>query len=95
MHYKALSLGCDCGGRLAPRIREIGLSPEHQLVIQWWCPSCRRTHYTVKALSDCWRDCPGPEEHVKTAGGGVLGTLEPDALFLHSLGVALPEDDLC
>ena len=93
MHYRALRLICDCGSRFTPRIREVGLSPEHQLVVHWHCPSCRQTYYTVKALSDCWRECPTSEEHNQAGNAGALKVLEPDAAFLHSLGVAFPEDE--
>jgi hypothetical protein len=93
MHFRPISLRCDCGGRFAARIRQVGLSRHRELVVHWWCPGCKRTHYTVKALADCWRECGQVGEEPDPAELDPHQIREPDAQFLHSLGVSLPDDD--
>ena len=85
MTFRQLSLCCVCG-RAASRIKQVGLTADHQLVIRWWCPPCKRNVYLVKSLSDCWRDCPKPEDSPEAS--------EPDRRFLHELGVRFPEETL-
>ena len=50
--------------------------------------------YVLKALSDCWRDCPKPEEvqEVTPSRTDLVLYGDPDAKFLHSLGVRFPEE---
>lgn len=92
MHFRPFLLACDCGGHLPGRIRRVGLTPLHELVVHWWCPACKRTHYTVKALADCWRECPDRDDKKATAMVGAV-LCEADAQFLHSLGVAFHEEE--
>ena len=57
MRFRPLSLTCECG--LSPlHFMQIGLTPQHQLAIVWWCDACQRNICVLKDLSDCWRDCP-------------------------------------
>jgi len=85
MEYRTLRLSCECGG-VPKGISGVGLSPTHDLVICWQCPRCRRNVYTVKPLSDCWRDC-------LTAASANLPNATPtidtadDREFLHRIGV--------
>src|ERR1035437_6172615 len=51
MEYRTLPLSCECGG-VPKNISAVGLSSEHELVIHWRCPRCRRNVCTVKPLSD-------------------------------------------
>jgi len=60
MLFKALSLRCQCG-RPPIRIKEIGLTANHELAVYWQCTACRRPVYAVKPLSECWMDCPTNE----------------------------------
>ena len=89
MKFKPVSLYCDCGGRLPGRIRQVGFTEQHQLVIRWWCPECKRTHDKVLTVSG--GGSPEPEKEIVETR--CTGTLEPDARFLHSLGVRFPDDD--
>ena len=90
MNFKALSFRCACG--LVPaRLKQVGLTSQHQLAIHWHCPWCKREIYAVKDLADCWRECPAPGEEQEAAVAE--GFLPPDEAFLHSLGVRLPPDE--
>ena len=87
MLFKSLSLRCQCG-RVPLRIKEIGLTADHELAVYWHCTTCQRPVYAVKALSECWLDCP-----TKDASGAPL-LLEAsvdhgaeDRKFLRSVGV--------
>ena len=60
MLFKALSLRCQCG-RPPLRIKEIGLTGNHELAVYWQCSACKRPVYAVKSLSECWNDCPKPD----------------------------------
>ncbi len=96
MRFRPISLLCECGGRLPARIARVGLTPEHQLVIRWGCPACKRKHHTIRALTECWRDCTAraPEgEEVETVEVRAKGMRDPDAEFLHSLGVRFPNEE--
>ena len=73
---------CTTCGETPARIEEVGLSSDHELVIHWWCGSCRRVVNSAVALTGCWELCPAPdvdmeEEAVENA----------DARFLLSLGI--------
>lgn len=89
MRYETLRLRCECG-RATSRIREVGFTADHQLVLNWKCTRCKRLVYVFKALSDCWRDCPtiqresgGPEEERMNAF---------DVVFLRRLGIRYADD---
>jgi hypothetical protein len=86
--YQRIMLSCECG-RQPFKVREIGLTPERQLVIYWRCSQCRKHVYIVKSLADYWRDCPSTTPHLerKTAYGA------EDALFLRRVGIRLPEEE--
>ena len=89
MRFVQLPLYCTCG-RAASRIRDVGLTTDHQLVVGWWCSGCKKHVLVVKALADCWRDCPKPKQGRKISP--VSKELEPDERFLHHLGVRFPEE---
>jgi hypothetical protein len=94
MGFRQLSLSCvDCGGNTPIRIGRIGLTSQHQLLVHFWCGACKRSIYLVKALSDCWRECPKSEDE-STVGELITDNMmrEPDTQFLHSLGVGLPDE---
>ena len=94
MRFRELLLSCrECGRRVPARIRRIGLTPLHQLVIHFWCAGCKKDIYLVKDLADCWRECPAPEDELDAIQPAPEFMREPDAAFLHSLGVAFPEED--
>ena len=89
MRYETLQLHCECGQHTT-RIREVGFTADHQLVLHWRCVGCKKYVYVVKSLSDCWRDCPQEDEAKK---GNLDSELlrEHDIRFLRSLGVTLPD----
>ena len=91
MKYRRVSLRCECGRR-ANRIKDIGFTAGHELVLHWRCPGCKRVVYVVKLLSDCWRHCPQPEnvQHVEQRGQIAFGP--DDTRFLRSVGVTLLAD---
>ena len=93
MRFQPFSLRCECG--VVPRrIKQVGLTSAHQFVVHWRCAGCRRELYVVKDLSECWRECPpaaGGDESVEAAESAEL-MREPDAAFLHSLGVKFPDE---
>jgi hypothetical protein len=85
--YQRIRLACDCG-RQATGLRELGLTPDRQLVVHWRCPQCRKEVYVVRPLADYWRECPNP---------GALVPLKPidesdDARFLRSVGIRLSDE---
>lgn len=87
-NYKHMPLNCQCGA--APdHIDEVGFSEDHQLVIHWWCSRCRRVVYACKPLSDCWRDCPQPDESLENRLRALenLGLANSDEAFLRAVGV--------
>lgn len=72
------------------RIKQVGLSPEHQLVIHWWCMRCRKAMYVVKDLSECWEESPSHEELAASASPQVPcghDRQQGDEGFLHSMGI--------
>jgi hypothetical protein len=95
MRFRQLTFRCaECGGDAPIRIRRVGLTPHHELVVHIWCGGCKRDIYIVKALSDCWRDCPNSEDNLTVGGQSTDDMMrERDARFLHSLGVAIPEEE--
>jgi len=93
MRYETLQLHCECGQHTT-RIREVGFTADHQLVLHWRCVACKKYVYVVKSLSDCWRDCPQEEETKEPKGTTDLSQdllRENDIRFLRSLGVTLPD----
>ena len=76
MSYRHLPMSCEAG-HTPSRIVEVGFTDDHELVVHFWCEECNRVVYVSKPLSDCWRDCPGPEAI-------------SDAQFLQSLGIRFP-----
>jgi hypothetical protein len=92
MRFRQLSLRCECG-RVPARIGQVGLTPQHQLVIHWKCTGCKRFIYIVKDLADCWRDCPKPEGQLDVFEVSAAPMSGPDAEFLHSVGVRLPDEE--
>ncbi|HUI53740.1 MAG TPA: hypothetical protein VLY04_02125 [Bryobacteraceae bacterium] len=90
MKFRPFSLCCECG--LVPtRIRQVGLSVEHQLVIHWWCVGCRKAVFVVKDLAECWEESPSPEElGLAAAPVNEPATQAADASFLRSMGIRFP-----
>ena len=89
MRYETLQLHCECG-QPTTRIREVGFTADHQLVLHWRCVACKKYVYVVKALSDCWRDCPQEDER-KTPEVATEVMPDFDLRFLRSLGVSMPD----
>jgi len=90
MRYETLQLSCECGQHTT-RIREVGFTADHQLVLHWRCLACKKYVYVVKSLSDCWRDCPQEESRQVEESADDTMIREHDARFLRSLGVTLPD----
>jgi hypothetical protein len=90
MGFLKLALYCTCG-RAASRIKHVGFTADHQLVVGWWCSPCKRNVYVLRALSDCWRDCPKPMNKRQAAAPNPIAS-DPDARFLHRLGVKFPQE---
>jgi hypothetical protein len=91
MRYETLQLHCECGQHTT-RIREVGFTADHQLVLHWRCVACKKYVYVVKSLSDCWRDCPQQEEAPSSQAEPTQDAMrEHDIRFLRSLGVTLPD----
>jgi hypothetical protein len=88
MGFRKLFLQCECG-RSPARIREVGLTAEHHLVIRWWCVGCKRHILLIKSLADCWRECPTPEGGQEVPDAMADDT--SDAQFLRSLGIRFLE----
>jgi hypothetical protein len=94
MRFMPLPLRCaDCGSNTLIRIRRIGLTGQHQLLVHFWCGACKRDVYQVFALADCWRECPKSEGELTVAELGTDDMMrEPDTQFLRSLGVSYPDE---
>lgn len=92
MRYETLQLHCECGQHTT-RIREVGFTADHQLVLHWRCVACKKYVYVVKSLSDCWRDCPQEEQQEEAQPVELPKEVlrEHDIRFLRSLGVSLPD----
>ena len=92
MRFRQFALCCECG-LIPTRIRQVGLSTDHQLVIHWWCMGCRKSMFVVKELTECWEECPKAEDSGVTAVSiDELESHKADARFLHSLGICFPHD---
>jgi hypothetical protein len=93
MKFRQFALRCECG-LIPTRIRQVGLSTEHQLVIQWLCAGCRRATFMVKDLADCWEECPkSDDEGVTPAPAYDLERQRGDVNFLHRMGIRFPGDN--
>jgi hypothetical protein len=92
MKFRPFALCCECG--LIPvRIRHVGLSTEHQLVIHWWCLGCKKAMYVVKDLAECWEESPTPEDlAVATVPFIQPDYQQGDVNFLRELGIRYPGD---
>jgi hypothetical protein len=91
MKFRQFALCCECG-LIPTRIRQVGLSVEHQLVIHWWCMGCRKAMYVVKDLAECWEECPKPDEFgVSTANPPDAERRDGDVNFLHRMGIRFPD----
>jgi hypothetical protein len=91
MNYKHLALECACGDT-PESLAEVGFTDDHQLVVHWWCLQCSKVVYVCKPLTECWQECPSPEQSLDHAlerlTGANGGTAESaDAEFLRSIGV--------
>jgi hypothetical protein len=90
MQFQPIPLTCDCG--MAPlHLTQVGLTPQHQLVILWWCNGCQRNRFVVRDLADCWRDCPKTEDFEAPIEISVANVQQADADFLRLLGVKFPD----
>jgi hypothetical protein len=87
MRFKKLFFQCECG-RSPLRIREVGLTTEHELVIRWWCTGCKRHIFVVKSLTDCWSECPTDRGWDDVSEEE---TNQADAQFLRRLGIQFPK----
>ena len=90
MWYNPIFLRCECDKPLRGCIKEVGLTPEHQLVIRWSCPACKRKHHTVKALADCWRESSELKDALPLSEYPVH---ERETRLLPNLAVGAPENN--
>ena len=90
MKYQTLALNCECGARTT-RIRDVGFTADHQLILHWLCSQCKRHVYAVKPLAECWRDCPTEDDFREQASAVRHESPANDADFLHTLGIKWPE----
>ncbi len=77
---KFLSLKCYCG-HVPERIKAVGFTAAHQLVIHWRCEACQQFMYVLEDLASCWRHCPSSESQEE-------GMEAPDDAFLRSIGIS-------
>ncbi len=85
--YIRIPFACECG-KSPSRLREVGLTSDHQLVVYWRCSQCRKHVYIVKPLADYWRECP---EHQSSSPQDA--ELKPeDTRFLRSVGIRMPDE---
>jgi hypothetical protein len=90
MKFRQFALSCECG-LIPTRIRQVGLSTEHQLVIHWWCAGCRKAMYVVKDLAECWEECPkAVDSDIVPAPAYDLERQRGDANFLRQMGIRFP-----
>jgi hypothetical protein len=96
-NYLPLLLSCECGSG-STLAHAVGLTVNHQLLVESRCHVCGREMALVKPLADCWRDCPTEDDLLVAAlladessddGDEILGA--EDAAFLKSLGIR-PDD---
>jgi hypothetical protein len=93
MKFRQFALCCECG-LIPTRIRQVGLSIEHQLVIHWWCIGCRKAMFFVKDLAECWEESPKPDEiGIASSPAYDLERQRGDVNFLHSMGIRFPGED--
>jgi hypothetical protein len=94
MRFRQVSFQCpECRGNTPIRLRRIRLTSQRQLLVRFWCGACKRDIYRVKALSDCWRECPKSEDELTVAELGTDDIMrEPDTQFLRSMGVSFPDE---
>ena len=90
MECRTLIFKCGCG-RSSSRIRQLGLTANHELVLSWRCSGCRRHFHSAMQFADLWRECPSSEEGKELTEADLVDA--SDAQFLHSLGVRLPEGE--
>ena len=87
MLFRKLSLQCPCG-QPALAIKSVGLTDDHQLAIHWRCNMCRKLVYSVKPLTDCWKECPVDENTgIEIVDDYEDEHLSEDRRFLRSMGV--------
>ena len=85
--YQRILLRCECG-REPAGVRELGLTPDRELVVHWRCPQCRKRVYVIRALADYWRECPS--SHLAPVRKPSYASA--DLIFLRSVGIRLPDD---
>ncbi len=85
--YRPLPLRCQCGCERA-RIVDVGITPEHELVIRYWCSRCQKDAYIVRGLSDCWRDCEPDAAPAAEDAQPKSVTRPDDADFLRRMGIS-------
>lgn len=90
MRYQTLALHCECG-MPTTRIRDVGFTADHQLILHWLCARCKRHVYALKSLSECWRDCPTHEDVRRIPDAATPVSPETDANFLRAVGIEWPE----
>ena len=88
MQYQRLALQCECG-RHTTRIREVGITRERELLLYWRCQDCKKHVYAVIPLSEWCQEGLIEEDTATEPGGDPFQ--ETDEIFLHALGVRLPE----
>ena len=91
MKYQTLLLHCKCG-RPTTGLRDVGLTPDHQLVMHWRCTKCKRHAYVLMPLADCWRNCPHDEDLEGKTEASEEVISETDERFLHNLGIRCCDD---
>lgn len=93
MWFNPILLCCECGAPLPGCIKQIGLTPQHQFVICWSCPSCKKKHQTVKPLVDCLLECSRLKDELEGVQPSHDVKREGDVCLMHSLEVRSLEDD--
>lgn len=90
MTYLTLALECECG-RSASSVQEVGFTNDHQLILRWRCPNCKKHAYVLKPLEECWKECPSElnlEDMLRATPESIE---ESDAKFLQAVGVKLSD----
>jgi hypothetical protein len=88
MKYQTLLVRCKCG-RPTTRLRNVGFTADHQLVLHWRCKKCKRYAYVLMPLAECWRDCPRHEDLEGRTEVSEEVISEIDERFLHELGITM------
>jgi hypothetical protein len=91
MKYRTVSLSCECG-KVPKSISAVGFSTDHELVIHWHCPRCKKPVYVTKPLADCWRDCPKQGELVDLTDSQAINIATQDRKFLRKLRIKDPDE---